>query len=230
MAKTIARIISTGEAEPALTPRQNLETTLLARNAARAELEVLLTTTDATGEASIAVRAAEERVRAAETAIEANRRASAVAYVQQHMSQPPGAVMPSGPLHEELLAAREGLDALKSAKALLLAMVPAAEGRVGGAEWRVAEAIKTVMVTEVRPLSAAYLEEHARLQKAAAEDMEVYEWLRLQKLIDVSDVPMFRIERHSAADAWKDWAMALDVDAAAPMPVIAGLAPMPFKR
>jgi hypothetical protein len=221
MKNAIARIVGTDADEPSLTLEQEHRTRISSVNAARAELVVLRATTAWDGEAAMSVRRAQDALEAATAALAASRQGTAVAMVNRALGTPEGFGVPMSEARAELQRAQDELEAAKDAKRYLEGQIPAAVDRLSSAEWRVSDIVKTVMLTRVRPLGAAYMAEHARIQRAAADDRQVYDWMHLRKLIDGSDPP-FRIERHSAADAWKDWETALLTDPDAVMPALLG--------
>jgi hypothetical protein len=117
----------------------------------RSTTEVLRATTSWDGEASVSVRSAQDAVEAATAALQASRHGTTAAFVQRAMKQPEGFGVPIAEARAELLRAQDELEAAKDAKRYLEGQIPAAEGRLSGAEWRVDEAVRTVIVHEVLP-------------------------------------------------------------------------------
>jgi hypothetical protein len=222
--KSIARIVELADGvDPALTPRQALRTAISAHTAAKAELEVLTQTTAYDGEASASVRSAEAAVEAAKAALQASKNGTAVAMVNRALSQPEGVGIPIAEARAELLRAQDELEAAIDAKRYLAGQISAAESRLSGAEWRVDEAVRTVIVHEVLPNAQRIHEEHDRIWKAATEIAQVVSWLRLNKAVGASPFPMVAQNAYDGAAVWREAEKALRVDADYQLPAFPGI-------
>lgn len=155
---------------------------------------------------------------------------SKLAKVAHALGEPDGLGVPIGDARQGLQDAEDELITATEARDTVIGLIPEAESRLSGLEWRVDAAADVLMTARLSPHTRDIWQWHARLQREAAEAEQIVRHLLRHKFIGPSHMPMLAVNAFDAALVWKRAEAALRSDANAKSPAIPGVESLASKR